>query len=951
MAGQATGSSGAGEKVRLRLLRVLRVVGVDIQPGESRAAALLFFSLFFSLIFQYATKTIRQASFLDAFGAERLPWVYLLVPLVSYPGLLFYEALVRRFPPTRVLAITCLATSITLVLFWWLFGLSQAWVAFAFYLWVTVAIGLNLSLVWAVATVVLDPRQAKRLFGLLGAGAILGGIVGGQVARLVSVSFGARATLLAAAGALTVAAVCSFVSAPAQVVARERRGHEVGEAAGGGISAVRHSPFLSRLAGVLVLSMISAQIIDLQFNWVVQQATSGFSDRAAFFGNFYSVTGIAAALLQLFGTARIHRFLGVGFALRVLPASMAAGTAMLFVAATFWPAALLFSGLALKLGENGIRYSLDQSTRELMFVPVPRKTRMKAKAVIDVLLQRGAKGIAAIVLLPVAFGWLTPVGAAGLNLVIIALWLGMLPGLYREYVQAFRKRLHERDDGGEPDHAMPIDLADASTLEILIESLGSQDSRQVIHSLDLLASHGRGRLVPPLLLYHDDPEVRARTLEILDEAGRSDALPLIERRLGDADPGVRALAIRVLADLEAGDLGDLMAPRLMDSDPSIRAAAIACLATSESKESAQRAAEALYDMLSDAEVDSRVQGTRCLGAIPEPMFREQLVHLLYDRDYRVVNEAIGAVRRRVQRDGWTPMYLPTLISLLRDRRLKHEVREALVALGDQVLPALVHFLNDPEEQVWVRRALPITIAMLECPEAPIELLRNLSHQRDPFLRRKVIEAICSARAALPDEAVVADVVREQVRVEIRRFLKRKADLSALAGSPAPGPTMLLEQLLESRAQDHLTNVFGLLSLVYPPTHIWAAHRSLTQRRQEGHAHALEYLDNTLEGETRRNVMAALDERRLEDKLGDVGLQLGVGEVSRNDVLNRHLEATSADGADDADWSFFAAAALLAVHNADERTRLLEVATLSRSEDAFVAETARWVERQMKGPAR
>lgn len=127
-----TDSSGAAPAPAL--VALLRAIGVDIRPGEGRLAALLFFGLFFSLIFQYATKTIRQASFLDAFGAERLPWVYLLVPLVSYPGLLLYEALLRRYRTTRVLAITCLGTSITLGVFWWLFGLSSNWVAFAFYL-------------------------------------------------------------------------------------------------------------------------------------------------------------------------------------------------------------------------------------------------------------------------------------------------------------------------------------------------------------------------------------------------------------------------------------------------------------------------------------------------------------------------------------------------------------------------------------------------------------------------------------------------------------------------------------------------------------------------------------------------------------------------------------------------------------------------------------------------
>lgn len=939
MSAHESGSSGAPRAPVL--VTLLRAIGVDLRSGEGRLAVLLFFGFFFSLIFQYATKTIRQAAFLDTFGAERLPLVYLLIPLVSYPGVLLYEALVRRFTPTRVLAITCLATSLTLGAFWWLFSFSYQWVPFAFYLWVTVAIGLNLSLVWAVASVVLDARQAKRLFGFLGAGAIIGGIAGGQVARVVSVSFGVRATLLAAALALIVAAACSFAAGSGETGARELAESKSKKASGRGIDEVRRSPLLRRLAGVLMLSMIAAQIIDLQFNWVVEQATTGLADRAAFFGNFYSVMGVAAAVFQIFGTARIHRSLGVGFALRVLPVSLIGGTAMIFLSAAFWPAGLLFAGLALKVGENGIRYSLDQSTRELLFLPVPRDVRMRAKAVVDVLLQRGAKGLAALLLLPVTFGWLSPVSSGWLNLAILALWLAMLPGLYREYVLAFRRRLHDRDVDG----AMPIDFTDASTLEILVESLGSQDPRQVMHSLDLLSSHGRGRLVPPLLLYHDDAEVRSRTLEILAKAGRSDALPLIERRLGDDHPDVRALAMRVLADLQHGDIAELMEPRLHDSDPAIRAAAIACLAGSDLGRVPPSATEALQDMLSDADPGPRVQGARCLGAISEPLFREQLVQLLYDREWLVVSEAIGAVRRRAHRDGWVPIYLPTLISLLGDRRLKHNVREALVALGDQVLPSLLHFMNDPDEQMWVRRALPNTIALLDSQEAPSELLSNLARQRDPFLRSKIIEALCTVRENIAGSAPL-ETVGEQIRVEVRRYFKRLADLRALSGPRlAPRPTRLLEELFESRADSHLRNIFGLLSLVYAPAHIRAAHRSLTLPATGTRAHALEYLDNTLEGELRRDVMAVLDERDVAEKLKDVGLRLGVRPVSGSEVLGRCLDA---DDHEDADWSFFTSAALLAVHNAQEGSRMSQVEKLATSGDAFVAQTAAWVRSQLSG---
>ena len=101
-------------------------------------------------------------------------------------------------------------------------------------------------------------------------------------------------------------------------------------------------------------------------------------------------------------------------------------------------------------------------------------------------------------------------------------------------MHSFRRVLKTRSVDAE----IPIDITDVTTLEMLVQSLGSSDARQVMQSLDILASNGRENLVSPLLLYHDDAEVRQHTLEILAKSGRVDAVPLIERRLADQDPDV-----------------------------------------------------------------------------------------------------------------------------------------------------------------------------------------------------------------------------------------------------------------------------------------------------------------------------------------------------------------------------------------------------------------------------
>ena len=64
--------------------------------------------------------------------------------------------------------------------------------------------------------------------------------------------------------------------------------------------------------------------------------TEGGGDRidalTAGFGRVFALMGVSALIFQLLFTARIHRYLGVGVAMRILPVTMALGTVGLFVA-------------------------------------------------------------------------------------------------------------------------------------------------------------------------------------------------------------------------------------------------------------------------------------------------------------------------------------------------------------------------------------------------------------------------------------------------------------------------------------------------------------------------------------------------------------------------------------------------------------------------------------------
>ena len=640
--------------------------------------------------------------------------------------------------------------------------------------------------------------------------------------------------------------------------------------------------------------------------------------------------------------------------MRILPVTMGAGTIALFLAALFaGPMVVVGAAVLLKIGENGLRYSLDQATRELLFLPVPARVRVKAKAFIDVFVQRGAKGLVALLLLPVTFGVLTALQAGWISLALIAIWLGVTLALGREYVRSFRRSLVERS----LDAGAPINLSDATTLEILIQSLGSSDPRQVLHSLEILEAHGRGHLVPPLLLYHDDPRVRHRVLRIVGALERRDAADLVERCLADEDPEVRGRAIEVLAKLRGENASGLMLARIRDPEPEVRGAAVACLANHGTPEMTRQAAEVLDDMSSDAASGVRVEAAKALGTVHEPLFQEKLVQLLYDRDPDVVRGAISAIRRRAARDTFQSIYVPSLIALLEKRRLKQDAREALVALGEPTVPVLVHFLNDPDEQAWVRRAIPKTLARIEADAVIGGLIGGLPSEDDAFLRRKLIEAL----AGLPAErqaAVPRELVESEIHRETRRYIEALLTLYSL-GLPESGRVVyglvswqdedpsLLDRLLAERMEECASNLFELLTLLHPARDVRAAQGTLLQGPAALKGHSLEYLDNTLQGAVRRDTLLVVGDDPLPEKLRRGQSLFGLGPTSRSRALEDLLGHTGGG-----DRAKLVAAALYTVH-AERITELLPRSELlaEESTDPFVRETAAWVaERNRVRPA-
>src|SRR5262249_51976750 len=153
---------------------------LDLRPGDLRRGVTLALYYFFIIAAYTEGQVVRDALFLGQFEAVRLPYVDFVVAILVGGTLAVYFRIGRTMSLTNLLAATLCFFLLNVVVFWWFARFRQnSWLYPVVYVWVGMFGVLAVSQVWTLANYVLTNREAKRLFGFIGSGGIVGGIVGG----------------------------------------------------------------------------------------------------------------------------------------------------------------------------------------------------------------------------------------------------------------------------------------------------------------------------------------------------------------------------------------------------------------------------------------------------------------------------------------------------------------------------------------------------------------------------------------------------------------------------------------------------------------------------------------------------------------------------------------------------------------------------------------------------
>ena len=838
--------------------RILRPV-VELRDYELTTAALMFAYSFLAMTAYNIVKPITRSRFISDLGADNLPWVQLVAGILIGFIMQGYSRAIGTVPRRWAIPVTQAGLIALLLAFWVLFQGGYDWASVAFYVLGLILGILLISQFWTLANDVYDPRQAKRIFGFIGGGASLGGATGAAITAIVVDQVGTNNLLLVSAAIM---AACTLL-----VIAIVRRESAAGrsgpvveeEGVGGGeaIRMLRDSKHLQIIAIVIGCAAMGAAIIEQQLNMAAEaQLGQGQTDTiTAFLAQVTVYLSLIGFAIQVGLTSRIHRLLGLGFALMILPVSLGGTAVVMLFNGALWAPALA------RILDTSLRYTVDKTSREVLFLPLPANVKYKAKPFVDVTMDRFAKAMGALLLLVLIKPW-------GLNLdwqrlsfaslTLMGVWIVMALRARREYLSAFRRSIEQHQVAPAEIRATQADL---QTIETLVEELAHPDERRVLYAIDLLESFEKRHLVTPLLLHHSSAAVRARTLRALQALRPELArkwVPAIERLLNDEDQHVRAGAVRAISQIRGEEASGLMRPYLDDPNPRVAVTAAVALASSRDAGDAEAAFGVLQRLTKDPRdgaAPARREVARALAHIPDPRFHDLLVPLMYDGNLEVARAAIRSAGR-IGNDSF--LFVPALVSLLRNRLLKADARSVLVAYGEAVVEPLAYFLKDQDEDLWVRRHLPATLALIP-GEATIRVLIGALGDRDGFLRFKAVMALDRIRRERPDLTIPRAPIEALIQSETLRYANALTLHANLFTGGSFARDTLLARVLEEKQERSRNRIFRLLGLVYPPRDIDAARFAIDHGDARARASAAEYLDNLLTGDLRRRLMLLIEE--------------------------------------------------------------------------------------------
>ena len=850
---------------------------LNLRTGEGHRTLLLF--VFYTLMSMGIMwlEVSSAALFLDRYGADRLPLIYLFTALVGVSLGSIYSWLQRLMPLRQVIVL--IALLMTLPIFLFRIGLDVAlWAPFTIFamrLWMEAITNLNELNLSVLANQLFNIRELKRTFPLVSSGNLVADVLSGFTLFALLGFLDVQNVIYLVLGIMLVATgVLFYISSTYEHAFPDSKRRTV-EVSNANFSARRLRKLIRRYVLLLLSFFIIAQMLLylVEYQYLHQLTVRNFSvdDMARFLGIFTGVLGLIELITQLFTSSRLIERLGLFVTAGLLP-SLLVLLSSLCLGVSLVPALVgvngLFVGLViLKFIDEWLRYTIVASARPVLFQPVPARRRARVQSLVGVAeaIAIGAVGVGILLVMALAdrISWI-PKNSIFLviTLGLSSLWLGSIFLLRSQYLNLLvltaERGLLSFSDAS-------LRVLKQAIIEALDKPGPEADKRSLIELLTQIEPRSISEVLAPMLS-ELSPSLQQQSLETMLVYPDSTFTDYVDALIFPAqEPSILALALRyVWLTQENADVTKLKAYLKRNVDPVVRATAASMMLKHGSLEERARSTYILRQMLTHREERERVMGCRALGEAEYMQgLRLHVPKLLQDDSLRVRRSMLGAIAATRLEEHY-----PSLLKALTYKSTREAAMQALVDLGDDALPMLTKLANDPYQSDTLRHQCWTVIGRIGTLNALNLMAANLmtawGTPRRWILRILLKLSDEQGLRRLSDIDLALDSLGRQgvetlLNQELKFIGQLYSGLMDCSPAQAPGETFdWLRRAMQDMKTDAMARILLLMRFLYPSSTIQAAELSLGGSATS-RARGLEILDNTLDIPAKRAILTLFDQ--------------------------------------------------------------------------------------------
>ena len=801
---------------------------VDIRPEETSSVLLMFFYFFLIQTSAYIIEPVKISLYLRWLRADKLPFAYLLSAILIGFVVTLNSKLLQSLKRNLYVSLSLVFFILNLVLFWFLFKLNWPWLSLIYWFWTDLFMVTSVTQFWILINDIYHPRQAKRLVGFLVSGGLLGGVAGSLCASRLALTVGTENLLLICPLMLV---FCLVILQRVSKLSPGEKKEEIrdraelkrpGARSVDILSLMKNNRYLLILSGIVATAMVVTTFVDFQFVSVVSQTFKEQDSRTSFLGSFLTLLLIFSYLLHILLTNRILRKSGLRVALLIAPLFLLAGSAASFFVPLIY---LIYWAVFIKGADKSLSYSLNQSVRELLYIPVLPEVKYRAKIFIDMFVTKFAKGFGSLFLL-LFFSILhfTIRQLSVLVIIFVLIWIILNLLVSREYVGIVKKNLKIKwEDAGK----FISEKIDVDLTKLVFDTLESKKRSSVLYAMNLFDLIKREKLSPELkrIISYKSDEIRARSMDSLLEVEGDVVVPEMDEALEEESLGAEIKEIMNL---------DVYQELMRDYIDKI---------AKEGTESAEV---------------SKMEAAKVLGMMESSSsLIQNLNRLLKDESPEVLRYAIESAEKLRRRE-----FIPLVLQHLSKPATQEVASKALIAYGTKIIGILKDYLGDQEENIHLRRAIPDILAQIDTEKAAYLLALELQKKNED-IESEIIEAMVKLRTKSPQITFQQKIILAETVRLIKRCYLILVEINDLKTEEKKA---LLAKSLENNLARSLKQIFELLGLIYPQEDIIKAYQNICVGTKKAIDYSLELLDNILKKEIKEVLLPIIEDLPLDEKV-------------------------------------------------------------------------------------